>query len=135
MIPIFGDMIAILEMQRAERDELYPECRWVFHRVRKRILDFRHAWEEACTRAGVPALHFHDLRRSAVRNMVRAGIPEKIAMQISGHKTRAIFDRYNIVSERDLTEAAQKMELFFSTKVARPILAQSTTTMHQQPLT
>jgi integrase len=75
------------------------------------VKDFLETWEKVTLAAGVPGLLFHDLRCSAVRNMVRGGIPETVSMQISGHKTRDVFERYNITSERHITDAARKIEL------------------------
>src|SRR5207302_3200827 len=105
-IPLVGELLEVLKIQRQK----YPASEFVFTRDGKPIGSFRKAWASACDRAGLAGLLFHDLRRTGVRNLVRAGVPERVAMAISGHRTRAVFERYNIVSERDLRDAARKLE-------------------------
>ena len=74
------------------------------------IKSFTKAWRAACAAAGYPGRIFHDLRRSAVRNFVRAGIGEDVAMKLSGHKTRSMLTRYNIIADSDYAAAADKLD-------------------------
>ncbi len=92
---------------------------WVFFRMMaegrrgpKRpqpIKAFTKAWKAACVAAGCPGRIPHDLRRTAVRNMVRRGVPERVAMKLTGHKTASVFARYDIVSDGDLRTAADRL--------------------------
>jgi len=99
-IPIVGQLQDLIEKRWKARK---LGCEYVFHRNGRRIKAIAPSWASACNAAGVPGLLFHDLRRSAVRNMVKAGVREKIAMSISGHLTRSIFD--TIVDNIDKREA------------------------------
>jgi integrase len=76
----------------------------------KPVKGFRKIWARVCSKAGVPGLLFHDLRRSGVRNLRRLGVQESVAMRISGHKTRSVFERYNIVDGADLADAASRLD-------------------------
>ncbi len=116
VVGLEGDLWELIERRWAARQLSAPEgvriVPWVFHREGDPIGDFRKAWASACEKAGLEGKLFHDLRRTAVRNMVRAGTPERVAMEISGHRTRAIFDRYNITSEQDIREAMRKTQAY-----------------------
>ncbi len=87
---------------------------YLFARGSKPIKDFRMSWNLACQSAGVPGLLFHDLRRTAVRNLRRAGVAESVIMKITGHRTRGVFERYNITDQSDTLQAGKLAEEFLS---------------------
>jgi integrase len=120
-------MLALMKRREAARLSERGVAALVFSNQGKRLPDFRTAWKKACQATGLAHFvvdeetgkktlvierTFHDLRRSAIRWLVRQGTPERVAMSMSGHKTRAVFDRYNISSTRDKQEAAERMGRF-----------------------
>jgi hypothetical protein len=136
-IVLEGDLAAVLERRWAAREYKARDgspalSEYVFHHEGCPVGDFRNTWASACRAAGLvtPKLHadgspvmqtstaklivtvpsriFHDLRRTGVRNMVCAGVREGVAMAISGHRTREIFERYNIASDEDLRQAGKQ---------------------------
>jgi integrase len=130
----------LLKEIKALQNDRQLGCPYIFHYNGNKIKSLKTVWKTACIKAGLceprkdengnivvkklkkgkvkekiemrPTKLFHDFRRTGVRNMVRAGIPERVAMMISGHKTRSVFERYNIVSNQDLKEAAKKTQIY-----------------------
>jgi integrase len=134
VIKMTVELRALLEARSAARDALGDaklKVPWVFWRLLAkgkrsrngrrggknayrgeeptRITTFGKAWKAACKAAGCPGRIPHDLRRTAVRNFIRAGIPQQVAKTLTGHLTDSVFNRYNITSESDLVDAAQRM--------------------------
>ena len=128
-IPLINELAEILSEHKARCPNssfMFPSSR----RPERPIGDFRKAWRRACVRVGLGrfekqengrgkyfGLIPHDLRRASIRNLVRAGVPERVAMDISGHKTRSVFERYNITSQRDRQEAARRLSSYLSEKI------------------
>jgi integrase len=104
-LPIYGDMGPEIDMALSAAD---PACPFLIQHEGSQVFDFEKSWKTACKAAGIPEALYHDLRRTALTNMIEAGFSEKEAMTASGHKTRAVFDRYHIVSSRRLKELGQK---------------------------
>lgn len=103
-----------IERVRTLERQLKRIIPFLFPHLGKRFLgkqrrDYRRAWATACKKVGVSGRLRHDFRRTGVRNLVNASVPERVAMNITGHKTRAVFDRYHIVSPGDLQEAARRL--------------------------
>jgi len=113
-LPLSPALAALIEKRWQARLVSGPNgprvCDRVFHRDGELVRDFRGAWRKAVRAIGRPSLLFHDLRRSAVTNMIRAGVPEQTAMRISGHRTSSVFRRYRIVETKDLLSALTQTE-------------------------
>jgi integrase len=83
---------------------------WVFHRRGTPIRDVLYSWRKACAAAGVVGRIPHDFRRTRVRDLLNAGVPEKVAMEWTGHQTREVFGRYHIVTAEDQRRALARVE-------------------------
>ena len=116
ILPISPPIAEALARRRARRD---PHSPLVFHRDGIPIRRWRTAWRTACQAAGVPTRFLHDCRRTAARNLIRANVPERVAMLLTGHKSRAIFDRYNIINEQELLDAGDQLVEYLAQQAPR----------------
>jgi integrase len=109
-IPLNAESRAMLEM--LPRDSVY-----VFGGDRP-APSFRKSWSTACRKAGLPGVRVHDLRRSGIVAMRRAGVPREVITRISGHRTESVFVRHSITDDQDLRDAAEKLDKYLSKDVS-----------------
>ncbi|MGE0393240.1 MAG: tyrosine-type recombinase/integrase [Vicinamibacterales bacterium] len=109
VLPISTPLQQVLDRRMLQRR---ADSALVFGRDGIPIRTWRTALRDACRKAGVPHRLLHDCRRTAARNLIRAGVPERVAMMLTGHKTRAVFDRYNIVNEKELLTAGERLAAY-----------------------
>ena len=109
----------LLRRQRARR----LDTPLVFHWDGRPIGDWRKRWDRACQAAGLPGKRLHDCRRTAARNLIRAGVPEDVAMRITGHATRDVFRRYNIVTDDDVRAATDRLAAYLEGLPRTPTVA------------
>lgn len=116
-----AELVELIKAQRSAMEKRGVILPYIFTNMKgdNMLKQFRKTWASACTKAKIGPRMFHDFRRTAIRNMVRAGIPEKVAMAISGHKTRSVFERYNIVDKKDLELAAQKISAYIESQAGK----------------
>lgn len=128
LIPIEGELVELIERRKSMRPfkskDVAMMSSLIFHRAGEPIREFRKSWTTACRLSGVQRV-FHDLRRSACRNMVAAGVAQVTAMQLSGHKTDSMFRRYAIVAENDM-RAALRMTQNHLASVRKKVVAMPT---------
>lgn len=103
---LLRDQLDLTRTLERETGEIIPH---VFHREGKRIISLRKAWSNACTLAGLEGTWFHDLRRTAVRNLEKAGVSRSVAMKLTGHRTESVYRRYAIADQRSLEEGGEKL--------------------------
>ena len=105
----FSVLPPLRDLVYVQRERTAKDIPWVFHNAGRPILDYYGAWKKACAAAKLPGKLVHDLRRTAVRNLERAGVPRSVAMKLTGHLTESIYRRYAVVSPADLNAGVEKL--------------------------
>jgi integrase len=118
-LPLEGSLKEIIKRRITLRDSASP---FVFHRKGKPIKSFRKAFKAAAKAVGFPGLVPHDMRRSAIRNFRKAGLSESDGMKLSGHKTRAVYDRYDIISDEDSRQAMRRAQEYAKQEASRKVI-------------
>ncbi|MBI3609969.1 MAG: tyrosine-type recombinase/integrase [Nitrospirae bacterium] len=118
-IPLIKDLKDTLEWWELETRAAYPWCQWICHYKGQKYQSYKRAWNTATKNAGLTGKMMHDFRRTGVRNLIRAGVPQSVAMAISGHKTDSVFRRYDIVSHTDIVQAGEKLTKYHEAMAAQ----------------